>query len=150
MRVRGLGIAPVGVVVCLLIFPFLAQGQSEEKFIGEVRVMNVVEVECTRQEGIYEMRFRDVKKRRFAKYRSFHFPEEDKNYYKLKKMVLGGFDNVPEEPVSVEFVEENVELEFTKSAGMTSFRFVLIEGKKDKRIYSSWLSKGKAEKIFGI
>ena len=35
------------------------------------------------------MRGRDVKKRRFAKYRSFHFPEEDKNYYKLKKMVLG-------------------------------------------------------------
>ena len=112
--------------------------------------MNVVEVECTRQEGTYEIRFRDVKKRRFAKYRSFHFPEEDRNYYTLKEMVLGGFEEVPAEPLSVEFAEENMELEFTKSAGMTSFRFVLIEGKKDKRIYSSWLSKGKAEKIFGI
>ena len=150
MRGRGLHIVPIGGVVCLLIFPFLARGQSEEKFIGEVRVMNVVEVECTRQEGIYEIRFRDVKKRRFAKYRSFHFPEEDRNYYTLKEMVLGGFEEVPAEPLSVEFAEENMELEFTKSAGMTSFRFVLIEGKKDKRIYSSWFSKGKAEKIFGI
>ena len=100
-------------------------------------------------------------------------------------MVLDGFDNVPAEPLNVEFAQEKVELEFTKSAGMTSFRFVsteyffieygclrcykstgLVVGchpflmeqfhhlfqpeAKDKRIYSSWFTEGKAEKIFGI
>ena len=57
----------MAVFVCLLLCPLWMQGQEEEKFIGEIRVMNVVEAQCTRQEGTYEIRFRDVKKRRFAK-----------------------------------------------------------------------------------
>ena len=45
----------------ILLVPLVIQAQKEEKFIGEVRVMNVVEAECTLQVGMYVIRFRDVK-----------------------------------------------------------------------------------------
>lgn len=134
----------------LFLGPLYLQAQEEEKFIGEVRLMNVVEVECTLKEGIYQIRFRDVKKRRFPKYKSFYFPEEDKNYFKLKRMVLAGFDSVPEEPQLLDFTDEKVEIQFRKSAGLASFRFAMLKEGKNKRTYSSWFIKSKAEKIFGI
>ena len=134
----------------ILLVPLLIQAQKEEKFIGEVRVMNVVEAECTLQDGMYEIRFRDVKKKRFPKYKSFYFPDEDKNYQKLKNLVLKGFDRVPEEPRPLDFTEEKVEIQFRKSAGLVSFRFALYKDGKDKKIYSSWLVKGKTEKLFGL
>ena len=138
------------VLACLFFFSVFVRAQSEEKFIGEVRVMNVVEAECTLKDGRYEIRFRDAKKRRFPKYASFYFPDKDKNYNKLKNKVLTGFEDVPKEPEQLDFTEEKVELQFSKSSGMVSFRFAILQGKKDKRTYSSWFSKGKAEKIFGI
>lgn len=128
----------------------ILQAQEEEKFIGEVRLMNVVEAECTLKNGTYQIRFRDVKKRRFAKYKSFHFPDEDKNYFKLKSMVLKGFDSVPAEPQLLDFTEEKVEIQFRKSAGLASFRFAMLKEGKSKRTYSSWFIKSKAQKIFGI
>ena len=134
----------------ILLVPLLIQAQKEEKFIGEVRVMNVVEAECTLQDGMYEIRFRDVKKKRFPKYKSFYFPDEDKNYQRLKNLVLKGFDRVPEEPQPLDFTEEKVEIQFRKSAGLVSFRFALYKDGKDKKIYSSWLVKGKTEKLFGL
>lgn len=140
----------LGSMVFLFFSSLLVQGQSEEKFIGQVRMMNVVEAECTLKDGRYEIRFRDVKKRRFHKYASFHFPEENKNYFKLKKKVLNGFEDVPKEPELLDFTEERVELQFSKSSGVASFRFAILQGKKDKRTYSSWFNKTKAEKIFGI
>ena len=138
------------ITVCLFIVPLLMQAQAEEKFMGEIRLMNVVEAECTLTDGIYEIRFRDAKKRRFPKYKSFHFQEGNKNYYRLRKMVLDGFEKVPEESQLLDFTEEKVEIQFTKSAGMTSFRFAMHQEGKSKRIYSSWFVKGKAEKLFGI
>ena len=140
----------LGSMVFLFFSSLLVQGQSEEKFIGQVRMMNVVEAECTLKDGRYEIRFRDVKKRRFHKYASFYFPEEDKNYLKLKDKVLTGFEDMPEEPELLDFTEERVELQFSKSSGVASFRFAILQGKKDKRTYSSWFNKTKAEKIFGI
>jgi hypothetical protein len=134
----------------ILLVPLLIQAQEEEKFIGEVRLMNVIEAECTLQDGMYEIRFRDAKKKRFPKYKSFYFPDEDKNYQKLKNLVLKGFDSVPEEPQPLDFTEEKVEIQFRKSAGLVSFRFAMHQEGKNKRIYSSWFIKSKAEKIFGI
>lgn len=126
------------------------EAQNEEKFIGQVRMMNVVEAECTLQDGLYEIRFRDVKKRRFPKYKSFYFPNEDNNLSKLKKKVFEGFDSLPEEAELLDFTVEKVEIQFRKSAGLASFRFAMLQGKKDKRTYSSWFVKGKAEKVFGM
>ncbi len=143
------GPTPRWVIFCFFLLPVLTHAQEEEKFIGEVRLMNVVEAECTFRGDLYEIRFRDVKKRRFPKYASFHFKGRE-NYFKLKNRVLKGFDNIPEEPQLLDFTEEQVELEFTKSPGMESFRFVMISSKKNKRTYSSWFSNGKAEKLFGI
>ena len=134
----------------ILLVPLMIQAQKEEKFIGEVRVMNVVEAECTLQDGMYEIRFRDAKKKRFPKYKSFYFPDEDKNYQKLKNLVLKGFDSVPEEPQPLDFTDEKVEVQLRKSAGLVSFRFAMQKDGKDKKIYSSWLVKAKAEKLFGL
>ena len=139
-----------GLVICMFFVPIVLYAQEEEKFIGEVRLMNVVEAECTLKDGRYEIRFRDAKKRRFPKYASFYFPDKDKNYNKLKNKVLTGFEDVPKEPEQLDFTEEKVELQFSKSSGMVSFRFAILQGKKDKRTYSSWFNKGKAEKLFGI
>ena len=138
------------VLLGILLFPLVIQAQKEEKFIGEVRVMNVVEAECTLKDGMYEIRFRDAKKRRFPKYKSFHFPDEDKNYFHLKTWVTQGFESVPDEPRLLGFSEETVEIQFRKSAGLVSFRFAMQPMGKNKKIYSSWLVKGKAEKLFGI
>lgn len=134
----------------LLAYPLITAAQQEEKFISEVKLMNVVEVELTLKDSLYVLRFRDVKKKRFAKYKTFHFPDEKNHYLELKKKVLSGFDSLPEQPKVLDFTQENVELQFRKSFGLTSFRFVLIQGKKEKRYFSSWFVKGKAEKIFGI
>ena len=135
---------------CFLIYPTLAKAQTEENFISEVKTMNVVEVGFTMKNEQYQIRFRDANKKRFAKYKTFHFPDDKKNYLELKKAILSGFDSLPEEPRILEFTQEKVELQFRQSFGLTSFRFALVEGKKDKRYYSSWLVKGKAEKIFGM
>lgn len=134
----------------LLVYPMMTQAQEEEKFIGEVKLMNVVEVEITLKNNLYEVRFRDVKKKRFARYKTFHFPDDKRHYYELKDAVLSGFDSLPEAPQILDFTEEKVEIQFRKSVGVSSFRFVLSEGKKEKRYFSSWLVKGKAEKIFGM
>jgi len=138
------------IMVCFLFGSLLIQAQEEKKFIGEVRLMNVVEAECTLQDGMYEFRFRDAKKRRFPKYKSFYFPDEDNNYFELKNRVMNGFETVPEEAQLLEFTEEKVEIQFRKSAGLVSFRFAMHKKAKDKKFYSSWFVKGKAEKLFGI
>ncbi len=138
------------VIICLFFGPITFQAQTEEKFIGEVRLMNVVEAECTLNDGLYKIRFRDARKKRFPKYKSFHFPDEENNFDKLKNLVLEGFESVPDEIRILEFTEEKVEIQFRKSAGLVSFRFAILEGKKNKRTFSSWFVKGKAEKIFGI
>ena len=154
MRDMSFGTQPIGIVLWIMLFlvsaPWHAWSQDEAKFIGEIRVMNVVEAECNRKDDKFEIRFKDARNSRFPKYKTFHFKDEDKNYYKLKKLVMDGFKNVPEEPVLTDFTEEKIELHFTKSAGIVSFRFALVQGKKDKRTFSSWFSKGKAEKLFGI
>lgn len=138
------------ILVVLLVSYNSVQAQKEEKFIGQVRLMNVVEAECTLQDGLYQIRFKDAKKKRFPKYKSFYFPNEDKNFSKLKKKIFDGFDSIPEEAELLDFTVEKVEIQFRKSAGLASFRFAMLQGKKDKRTYSSWFVKGKAEKIFGI
>ena len=137
-------------VICLFFGPITLHAQKEEKFIGEVRSMNVVEAECTLNDGRYEIRFRDARKKRFPKYKSFHFPDEENNFVRLKNIVSEGFESVPDEAQTLEFVEEKVEIQFTKSAGLISFRFAILEGNNDKRTFSSWFVKSKAEKIFGL
>ena len=112
--------------------------------------MNVLEAECSLQDGLFYMCFGDLKKFRFPKYKCLYFPDEDLNYQRLKILVLMGFDRVPEEPQPLDFTEEKVEIQFRKSAGLVSFRFALYKDGKDKKIYSSWLVKGKTEKLFGL
>lgn len=138
------------VVIFLFFGPITFQAQMEEKFIGQVRSMNVVEAECTLNDGRYKIRFRDARKKRFPKYKSFHFPDEDNNFDKLKNLVFKGFESVPDDTRILEFAEEKVEIQFTKSAGLVSFRFAILEGNNNKRSFSSWFVKGKAEKIFGL
>ena len=135
---------------CLLMYPAFTWAQTEEVFISEVKLMNVVEVEMTVKDSLYMVRFRDVNKKRFAKYKTFRFPHDKTYYSQLKDAVLSGFDSLPEEPRVLDFTKEKVELQFRQSFGLTSFRFVLAEGKKEKRYFSSWFVKGKAEKIFGM
>ena len=135
---------------CLLMYPALTKAQTEEVFISEVKLMNVIEVDLTLKDSLYMIRFRDVNKKRFAKYKTFRFPYDKTYYSELKDAVLSGFDSLPEEPRVLVFTQEKVELQFRKSFGLTSFRFVLTEGKKEKRYFSSWFVKGKAEKIFGM
>ena len=148
--IKKSGIIQKWLCLCLLVYPVMIQAQQEEKFVSEVKLMNVVEVEITLKNNLYEVRFRDIKKKRFARYKTFHFPDDKKHFFKLKDAVLSGFDSLPEAPHILDFTEEKVEIQFRKSFGVSSFRFVLIQGKKDKRYYSSWLVKGKAEKIFGM
>ncbi len=147
---KGKGPIQSWMIACFFFSSMVIQAQEEEKFIGEVRLMNVVEAQCTLKKGIYEIRFRDAKKRRFPKYASFHFTDQDENYFKLKSMVLKGFDSVPKDPRLPDFTEEKIEIQFRKSAGLASFRFAMSKEGKNKRSYSNWLVKGKAEKLFGI
>ena len=132
----------------LFMFVFQAQSQEDEKFVGQVRLMNVVEVETTRKNEQYKIRFRDAKKRRFAKYKSFHIGQT--HFKDFKSSVLDGFDEMPEQALALDYTDKEVEIQFRRSAGVVSCRFAITEGRRKKKTVSSWLVKGKAEKIFGL
>lgn len=96
--------------------------------------------------GIYQIRFRDAKKRRFP--------------IKLQRMVLAGFVSVPVEPQLLDFAEEKVEMQFRKSAGLVRFRFAmhqegecencLIRAKRDIRVFSKNVTRTDCFRLFFI
>ena len=98
-------------------------------------------------ENEYTIFYQDIKYRQLTDLKHFSFKDENEDFENLYKMIMAGFDNLPEKDIMLDFPNDIVWLHFEKNLGVIFLQFHHAVNKNPDVIgFSSYLTKKQVKK----
>lgn len=117
--------------------------------IGKIAPMGKLHISCEKLNNTYTFTYSDVKFQQLTDYKTFSFKDIDDAFNKLYNTIMEGLANPPKEDLMLETPDGFIWLSYSKSMGVTNFRFGHSVQKTDVIGFSVWLTKKKVQKLFG-
>nr|WP_297912131.1 hypothetical protein [uncultured Allomuricauda sp.] len=136
----------------LLWMPFYGQDEAKEsqdpELIGQIIITEELYVLCEKLGDTYHIRYSDASLSQATCLQSFTVKEGNGEFEKFYRSIVEGHPTVPCRGSKVPLTTGEIWLEFTKSEGIVSVRFLQNMGLQDVS-YSPWLTKKEIMNLLG-